>query len=99
MHSTSEDSIEVSSFLHGLAALLFRLFGWKTEGTIPQPARFVIIAAPHTSNWDAVIMVTAACIFRVKMSWFIKHTAFFWPLGPIIRAFGAVPINRTARHN
>jgi len=85
--------------MHGLAKLLFRLTGWKTEGTVHEPARFVVIAAPHTSNWDAFIMLTAAYIFRVKLSWFIKEAAFFFPLGSIIRFFGGVPIDRSARRN
>ena len=83
--------------LHQLAKLLFRVFGWKTEGVVAQPARFVIIAAPHTSNWDAVVMVTAAYIFGVKLSWFIKDAAFFFPLGMIVRFFGGIPIDRSRR--
>jgi 1-acyl-sn-glycerol-3-phosphate acyltransferase len=94
-----DNRFDVSPFLHGLAKLLFRLGGWKTEGAIHQPPRFVVIAAPHTSNWDAIIMLVAAHIFRVKLVWFIKEAAFFFPLGTIIRFFGGVPIDRTARHN
>ncbi|MFI5398882.1 MAG: lysophospholipid acyltransferase family protein [Candidatus Binatia bacterium] len=85
--------------MHGLAKLLFRLAGWTTEGTVHRPLRFVVIAAPHTSNWDGVIMMVAAHIFRVKMAWFVKDAAFFFPLGPIIRFFGAVSVDRSARHN
>ena len=44
-------------------------------------------------------MLTAAHIFRVKLSWFVKQAAFFFPLGAIIRFFGGVPIDRTARRN
>ncbi len=99
MAMASDNPFGVSSFIHGLAKLIFRLSGWKIEGTVHQPPRFVLIAAPHTSNWDAFIMVTAACIFRVKLAWFVKQAAFFFPLGPILRAFGGVPIDRSGRHN
>jgi 1-acyl-sn-glycerol-3-phosphate acyltransferase len=99
MARASDGGFGVSAFMHGLAKLLFRLGGWRTEGTVHQPPRFVVIAAPHTSNWDAFIMLTAAYIFRVKLVWFIKDAAFFFPLGPILRFFGGVPIDRTARHN
>jgi len=99
MASARESAFGVSSFMHGLATLIFRLTGWRTEGAVPQPSRFVLIAAPHTSNWDAFIMLTAAYIFRVKLAWFIKDAAFFFPLAPIIRFFGAVPIDRTTRRN
>lgn len=99
MGTDVENPFGVSAFMQGLARLLFRLSGWKTEGAVPQPPRCVIIAAPHTSNWDAFIMITAAYIFRVKLAWFVKDAAFFFPLGPIIRFFGGVPIDRTTRRN
>jgi len=95
----TDNPFRVSGFMHGLATLLFRLTGWRAEGGVHQPPRFVIIAAPHTSNWDAVIMVVAAYIFRVKISWFIKSEAFFFPLGAIIRFFGGVPIDRSKSSN
>jgi 1-acyl-sn-glycerol-3-phosphate acyltransferase len=82
-----------------LARFIFFLTGWKTEGELPEEPRYVVIAAPHTSNWDAVFMVTAAFIFGKRISWFLKDAAFFWPLGPIVRAAGAIPIDRKRRHN
>jgi len=99
MLPSAQNPFGVSAFMHGFARLLFRLTGWKTEGTVHQPARFVIIAAPHTSNWDAFVMLTAAYIFRVKISWFVKDAAFFFPLGLIVRYFGGVPIDRSTRRN
>ncbi len=99
MASPGDNPFGVSPILHWLAKLVFRVSGWKTEGSVPQPERFVIIAAPHTSNWDGFFMVAAACIFRIKLAWFAKDSLFFFPLGLLLRAFGAVPIDRTARHN
>jgi 1-acyl-sn-glycerol-3-phosphate acyltransferase len=90
---------EVGAFMRGLAKLLFFLMGWRTEGAVHQPQRFVIIAAPHTSNWDAVLMVAAAFIFGIRIAWFIKREAFFFPLGTLIRAVGGMPIDRGARRN
>lgn len=99
MPESAENPFGISGFMHGLAKLLFRLTGWKIEGTVHQPARFVIIAAPHTSNWDAFVMLTAAYIFRVKIQWFVKEAAFFFPLGILVRAFGGIPIDRSQRKN
>lgn len=99
MSNTADNPFRVSVFMHALAKLLFRLFGWRTEGTLPNSLRFVVIAAPHTSNWDAFIMLTAAYLFRVKLAWFVKDAAFVFPLGPLVRFFGGVPIDRTARRN
>ena len=95
----ADNPFGISAFMHGLAKRLFRLTGWAIEGTVHHPLRFVIIAAPHTSNWDAFVMVTAAYVFRVKIAWFVKDAAFFFPLSMIIRAFGGIPIDRSARKN
>ena len=99
MPASADNPFGVSAFMHGLAKLLFRLTGWKVEGQVHQPARFVIIAAPHTSNWDAFIMLTAAYIFRVKIYWFVKEAVFFFPLGILVRAVGGIPIDRSKRMN
>ncbi len=93
------EKTSVSPILHRLAVWLFRLVGWKTAGEAPASHRFVIIAAPHTSNWDGVWMVIGSLIFNVRLSWFLKESAFRWPLGPIVRFFGAIPIDRSARRN
>ncbi|MCU1277228.1 MAG: Acyltransferase family protein [bacterium] len=81
-----------------LAALAFRLAGWRTEGTLPPSGRFVLIAAPHTSNWDAIILLVAARVFRLDLAWFVKASWFKFPMGPIMRRLGGVPIDRSARH-
>lgn len=99
MATSPDNPFGVSPFMHGLAKFLFRVTGWRIEGQVHLPARFVIIAAPHTSNWDAFVMLAAAYIFRVKIAWFIKEAAFFFPLGAIIRYFGGVPIDRSSRSN
>src|SRR6185503_21152657 len=81
-----------------LSRILFRLAGWRTEGAVPPEARYVLIAAPHTSNWDAVVMLLAARIFGIELKWFIKDTWFVFPVGILMRALGGVPIDRSARH-
>lgn len=99
MPASADNPFGISAFMHGLAKFLFRVTGWKVEGGVHQPPRFVIIAAPHTSNWDAFIMLTAAYIFRVKIQWFVKEAVFFFPLGILVRAFGGIPIDRSKRMN
>lgn len=86
-------------FLNRLARFLFWLTGWKTEGEIPAIPRFVVIAAPHTSYWDALVMVTAGCAFNVKFSWMVKDAVFFFPLAGLVRFFGGIPIDRSRRSN
>jgi 1-acyl-sn-glycerol-3-phosphate acyltransferase len=81
-----------------LAALAFRLAGWRIEGRLPASDRFVIIAAPHTSNWDAVILLVAARIYRLPLAWFVKDSWFVFPMGALMRRLGGIPIDRSARH-
>lgn len=78
------------------ARLLLGLRGWKAEGPMPDVAKSVIIAAPHTSNWDVPIFVAASFALGVPVSFLVKHTAFWWPLSILLRAVGGVPVNRGA---
>lgn len=77
-----------------IAASLLRLAGWKFEGARPAARRFVLIAAPHTSNWDLPLMLLFAWSCGVRVSWMGKHTLFRGPAGRIMRALGGIPIRR-----
>ena len=71
-----------------------RLLGWRLEGAIPNLPRMVMIGAPHTSNWDGVISIATLIALGLKASTMIKDSAFKGVMGPILRGFGAIPINR-----
>lgn len=75
------------------------LFGWKIEGEKPQAAKFVMIAAPHTSNWDFPLLILFAAAFDVKISWLAKHSLFKPPMGFVMRALGGVPVVRHENQN
>ena len=77
---------------------LLGLAGWHTEGAPPASHRYVLIAAPHTSNWDGLILVLAARVFGMKMQWFLKKSWFVFPMGVLLRAVGGIPIDRSASH-
>jgi 1-acyl-sn-glycerol-3-phosphate acyltransferase len=81
-----------------LASLYLRLFGWTLSGNPPDLKKYIILAAPHTSNWDAANMLAMASMYRIRIHWVGKHTLFKWPLGPLIRWLGGVPVDRTSRH-
>ena len=81
-----------------LGQLLLRLSGWQGEGEKPALRKYVLIAAPHTSNWDLVYMLAMSFVYDVKISWLAKHTLFRPPLGWFLRRLGGMPVDRRSRH-
>ena len=82
-----------------LAKLFLRLTGWKAEGGKPVESKFVLIAAPHTSNWDLAYLLAFSAIYDVRVSWMGKHTLFREPMGSVMRALGGIPVRRERRTN
>lgn len=76
---------------------LLSLLGWRLDVHLPDEPKLVVLAAPHTSNWDGVLAILATLAMELRLGLFIKHTAFDGMLGPLLRKVGALPIDRTAR--
>lgn len=74
---------------------LLGLFGWSVEERLPSAPRYVCIGAPHTSNWDLPVGLAAMLALGLPPRWVGKHTLFRPPLGPVMRALGGVPVDRT----
>lgn len=81
------------------ANLWLKLSGWKVIAEDLPPPPYVIIAVPHTSNWDFMLML--ACIFHLKLNvnWMGKHTLFPPLVAFISKWFGGIPINRSKAHS
>lgn len=75
------------------------LFGWKVVGRKPPHDRYVLVAAPHTSNWDFVFTLGAAWSWDVKLYWMGKHTLFRWPFRGFMRWAGGIPVDRRSSHH
>jgi 1-acyl-sn-glycerol-3-phosphate acyltransferase len=71
-----------------------RVAGWKTHGELPAVDRYVIIAAPHTSNWDMPFMLAVAFVFDIPVKWMGKHTLFKAPFASFFKRLGGIPIVR-----
>jgi 1-acyl-sn-glycerol-3-phosphate acyltransferase len=82
-----------------LARVFLFTTGWKPEGAPPDAAKWVLIAAPHTSNWDLVYLLALAQVYRVRISFMMKHTVFRGPFGPLFRSLGGIPIRRHLSEN
>jgi 1-acyl-sn-glycerol-3-phosphate acyltransferase len=80
-----------------LARTFLRLTGWVPDGDRPSAPRFVLIAAPHTSNWDLAYLLALAETYDLRISWMGKHQIFRWPVGGLFRALGGIPIRRHER--
>ncbi len=73
--------------------LLARL-GWQLDTCLPQCRRYVLIAYPHTSNWDFVLAMLAKIGMAYEFHWIAKHSLFRWPLAPLMRALGGIAVDR-----
>jgi 1-acyl-sn-glycerol-3-phosphate acyltransferase len=80
--------------LQGLAKLILRIGGWTAVGGQLDVPKAVIIAAPHTSNWDAFWALVYKVAVGLDIKFFAKHSAFWFPLGTILRALGGVALDR-----
>ncbi len=78
-----------------LAEALLRGLGWTAQEGDPVPDRCVVVAAPHTSNWDFFYLLLFAWRFDVSLRFVGKHTLFAGPMGPVMRALGGVPVDRS----
>jgi len=77
-----------------LASAVLRLSGWTLVGEVPETKKAVLIAAPHTSNWDGFWLIVCKIALGIRLRFFAKHTLFWWPLGTILCKLGAIPVER-----
>lgn len=99
MSFTVHDTPVIRTLMRWLAICIFKIAGWKSEGEKPDIPRYVIIAAPHTSNWDFLYTVCLAFILRIKPLIMMKADWFRWPMGGGLKWLGAIPINRSKSNN
>jgi 1-acyl-sn-glycerol-3-phosphate acyltransferase len=85
----------MSTLLSWIARLMFGVTGWRIEGDIPPYPNMVVVGAHHTSYWDGLILIFGAFLLKLRVRWLAKHTLFWPPLGWVMRAVGAIPVNRT----
>ncbi len=87
----------LSPFLRPLSKGVLRAAGWRLEGEAPKADRYVMIAAPHTSNWDGVLLLLMANVLDIPLYWFGKNTLFRFPLGIFMRYMGGIPVDRSKK--
>ncbi|MFA5906263.1 MAG: lysophospholipid acyltransferase family protein [Desulfobacula sp.] len=80
------------------AALLF-IPGWRSEGRGPDIDKYVLIAAPHTSNWDFVFFLLIIFKLRLPVYWMGKRSMFSWPFRGLLKRLGGIPVDRSEKNN
>ena len=78
---------------------IYRHNGWRTHGVVPEPRKFVLIAAPHTSNWDFINFVGVTEDLGMMPHFMAKSSLFRWPWKNFLLDMGGVPVNRASGEN
>jgi len=78
---------------------ILKLLGWQIVGLAPDIPKYVLIAAPHTSNFDFFYMFLVSKVFGIRIQAMTKASLFRGPLGPFSRAVGGIPVQRNSRQN
>ncbi|MBE0486053.1 lysophospholipid acyltransferase family protein [Marinobacter sp.] len=76
------------------ASKLLRTAGWNIH-RFPDIPKAMVVAGPHTSNWDGVLGLACGLALGLDARFMIKHTLFKGPLGWLLRKFGAIPVDRS----
>ena len=77
--------------------IYYKLLGWKTKVSVPDYDKYIICAAPHTTNWDLFIGKLFMGAIGRETGFMMKKDWFFWPLGPIFRWMGGIPVDRSRK--
>lgn len=88
--------VKGGSFSRWLGRSILRLGGWQIRGPIPDIAKAVVIAAPHSSNWDGLWGLAAKMALGLEARILGKDKLFWWPLSVLLRKLGVVPVNRSS---
>ena len=79
--------------------ILFKVFGWRMIGEAPKDKKLLLVALPHTSNWDFLYGWLAVHVLDIRVKIFVKDTYFFFPINLFCKMLGVLPVNRRERTN
>ena len=100
MHRTIFDAPIVNTVLRAFSVAFMKLAGWKVEGSLPlNGQKSVLIAAPHTSNWDLPYTLMTAFILGLNVYWMGKAEIFKPPFRGLMMWLGGIPVERDQANN
>lgn len=98
-NSTNRQPSLLSRLVWRALLALYRWKGWKLEGRRPEAKKFIILGAPHTSNWDFVFFLGATDELGIRPSFMGKQSLFRWPATRFMLDMGGVPVDRSKSGN
>ncbi|MBI3285834.1 MAG: lysophospholipid acyltransferase family protein [Burkholderiales bacterium] len=99
MQSTIFDTPLINTLMRWFSIVTLRLIGWRIEGQAPAQQKYVLIAAPHTSNWDFPFTLMLCFALRLRVYWMGKASLFPPVLGAVMRWLGGIPVDRSKAGN
>ena len=92
-------NMQKSTLARVIAQSILRLVGWRTQVIPPLTSRYVLIGAPHTSNWDFIVALLLMAAEGIPIRLMGKDSLFRGPMGVLMRSLGAIPVNRREKTN
>ncbi len=100
MQRTIFNTPGVNAVLRAGSVAFLKWAGWQLQGQLPVEApKSVLIAAPHTSNWDLPYTLMVAFALRLNVRWMGKASIFRWPFGGLMRWLGGIAVDRDKSTN
>jgi 1-acyl-sn-glycerol-3-phosphate acyltransferase len=99
MRHTMFNTPVVKSLLRGISLALLKILGWKASGNLPGEEKYVLIVAPHTSNWDLFYGIILAFVLKLDARYIAKRELFRGPFSPLMTWSGALPVDRSSSHH
>lgn len=99
MHRTIFNTPFVKSFFRGISVVLLKILGWKTFGSLPKEEKYMLIVAPHTSNWDLFYGIILAFALKLNAIYVAKKELFRGPFSLLMKWTGAIPVDRSLHTN
>lgn len=94
---SSSTPIKTSWLGRAIGGLVLKIMGWEVVGKLPEEKKLLIIAAPHTSNWDYIIAMAGLLYIGVEVRYMMKSEAMVWPLSLLYKGLGAIPVVRNEK--
>lgn len=89
----------IKTILRVIALILMKILGWKIYGQTPAISKYVLVWAPHTTNWDVFYGILLAYTLKVDVQYMAKEELCKGPFGPVMKWLAAIPIDRSKANN